>query len=324
MSVNLRVYKLRFKEPVHLGEQGVGLEEVTSFVCHSDTLWSAIVDIWVKMKGEAGTLSEFWNGADPPFLLTSAFPFVDDVLYFPRPLLPIGDILQGVDDVYITKEIKKTAFWPQDVFFSWIQNGNLNAKQLERAVDAAKVLKENIAETVRPRVAIGHAAFRSQIYYTARTYYSEKAGLWFAVDFRRKDIVHDFEAVLELLGDTGLGGLRSIGHGAFSVEKMDVEFPMASNSSSRYILLSLLIPTDSNLFKGSYYAIVERKGWALSSSTKEQGRRKILRMLKEGSVLTVPDEGKVVDVTPEGWPSNLHKVYRYGMGFYFPIQETAK
>lgn len=85
----LSVHRLHFRAGLHLGVRGVNLEE-SGVSLPSDTLFSALVDGWRRLGGDVDAwLTPFLaSPPEPPFLLTSAFPFVGDVRFYPMPVDP--------------------------------------------------------------------------------------------------------------------------------------------------------------------------------------------------------------------------------------------
>lgn len=86
----LSVHRLHFRAGLHLGVRGVNLEE-SGVSLPSDTLFSALVDGWRRLGGDVEAwLAPFLTAQpEPPFLLTSAFPFVGDVRFYPMPVDPV-------------------------------------------------------------------------------------------------------------------------------------------------------------------------------------------------------------------------------------------
>ena len=82
---HLQPISLRFPQGLHLGTRAVNLEEA-GVQLPSDTLFSALVDIWSRTGGNPQAWIEPFKNDDPPFLLTSAFPFARDVRFFPAPV----------------------------------------------------------------------------------------------------------------------------------------------------------------------------------------------------------------------------------------------
>lgn len=82
---HLQPLTLAFPQGLHLGTRAVSLEEAGVHI-PSDTLFAALVDIWSRSGGDpAAWIKPFRNG-EPPFLLTSAFPFAGQVRFFPVPV----------------------------------------------------------------------------------------------------------------------------------------------------------------------------------------------------------------------------------------------
>lgn len=82
---HLQPIELHFPQGLHIGARGVNLEEAGVDV-PSDTLFSALVDTWSRTGGDAELWSRPFRKGTPPFLLTSAFPFVGDVRFYPAPI----------------------------------------------------------------------------------------------------------------------------------------------------------------------------------------------------------------------------------------------
>ena len=81
---NRVTYYLSFRSPLHLGRRGIGLEETEIWI-PADTLFSAICQTWRTFYGEE-SLTDFLTQYETaePFLLTSTFPFVGDIRFFPQ------------------------------------------------------------------------------------------------------------------------------------------------------------------------------------------------------------------------------------------------
>jgi len=92
MSKTIR-YKLKPSGPFHIGGSGIGIEKTWDII-HSDTLFSAIVSAWrslgekIDSNGNMELLTPFFSEpGNPPFKLSSAFPYSKDVLLFPAPMI---------------------------------------------------------------------------------------------------------------------------------------------------------------------------------------------------------------------------------------------
>ncbi len=82
---HLQPVALHFPQGLHVGADGVNLEEAGVDI-PSDTLFSALVDIWSRTGGDADLWTRPFRNGEPPFLLSSAFPFAGEVRFYPAPV----------------------------------------------------------------------------------------------------------------------------------------------------------------------------------------------------------------------------------------------
>ena len=179
-----------------------------------------------------------------------------------------------------------------------------------------------------------------------------RSGLYFLSQFKNTEAQKEFEEILALLGDTGIGSDRTCGQGLFEFSKTDPSliFKNLNNEKSKtgfefssfdslpsdlfsqkgaqshWISLSLFHPSREERGRLSAlreedlnYELIRRGGWIHNSPF----RRKSLFMFTEGSGFkNVPSDvklkGDVTDVTPSGCNLN-HKVFRDGRGFFIRI-----
>jgi CRISPR-associated protein Csm4 len=78
----MNIFKLKFRSALHVDEKGSGSPETASEFIRSDTLSAAISIAWAKLFTE-DRLAVF---SDPPFRISSAFPYIGDILIFPVPV----------------------------------------------------------------------------------------------------------------------------------------------------------------------------------------------------------------------------------------------
>ena len=219
------------------------------------------------------------------------------------------------------------------VWLSHGERGRLRAANLweEPAEKQVRDWWQAGSATRVPRVTVDRETGASAIFHAGRLLFRPGAGL--SVLFRWHDpswrpIV---ERALHLLGDTGIGGERAIGHGQFDVgatEEVDLSIPAGANG---FVTLAPYCPTaaelgtdvrDGVLGEGAAWDLATHGGWmgvpgvALRHAT--------VTMLAEGSALRAPAGvdlatatfGQLLDVTPVGY--DRHRVYRYGYAFPWP------
>lgn len=328
--MNVYLFRLKFKGPVHFGDTGIDLENVHETV-NSDTLFSALINvvkIYYGSKEAEDIIKRFLH--DPPFIVSSLFIYKGDLYFLPRPM----------DDSFISEEIKrskgkdlkKLKWLEKRDFLKWQRRENLTAEDIECMVKKQSEYKEAFMKEIRPRISLDRTTQQSSIYHCGYIYFKEDAGLYGLVSFNDKDFVERFKTILSLLGQTGIGGERTYGCGIFEpvFEPLDSIFiDILRAEVGSYILLSLYHPSKeeegiliNNLL---YYDILRKKGWITSGRNSLPLKRKSVGFITEGSVLKNPLKGSLVDVTPDNPPAGIlsHKVYRYGYAFTAPLKEAG-
>lgn len=346
----------------HLGERGIGLEE-TSLILHSDTLFAALCAVWIMLYGEEA-LSKDLLPPDPeeedwlpPFLLSSAFPFIGSVRFYPRPL--VGGLAEEEPGGSETEQrqlarLKDVELVSEAIFMSLLAGKHLLPQPEDEllhdgmvwvsAQEAAQLRKEFGVRTLEgeqfwsmakvPRVALDVQTSASSIWHFGRVNFrtggwknlQARAGYHFLVRYVDQNFAGRVKAAVRLLGDVGIGGDRSTGHGLFEpVFTVSPAFPVFPDARA-FVTLSLLFPKSEQvsilLGESCRYRLVTRGGW-IGGLLATPLRRKTVRMFAEGSLLTGSIEhrswGKAVDVTPQdaGSLGLAHHVYRFG--FAFPV-----
>ena len=334
MDVSYLVVRLQPLAPFHLGRRGIGLEETETFV-HSDTLFSAICNVWVRCFGRDDLENRFLPSVESNengslFQISSAYPCADDVLFFPKPLstLPV----QNVD----SKKLKHCRFVSEQIFNDLIHGREIAPASQDRIFWLSKTEQDThtqfesdqfhiYRETEVPRVSLDRVTQASNIFYFSQVTFTEGCGLFFLVNLDAS-LRPDFEMAIRVLGDTGIGGDRTAGYGQFEPRFSECTLNVP-DEASQVVTLSLLSPQNqaelSNLLgERSAYELIRRDGWIDSPDGRNYRRRACL-MFAEGSVINRSKNGlmgRLVDVTPTAPEVQLtHSVYRYGIGFPVPI-----
>jgi len=301
--VRVIVFRLTFSTGFHLAPHELGLDETRPTI-PSDTLFSALLWAWIRSGGDpAAWLSPFLSG-NPPFLITSAFPWFEDTLWFPKP--------KGFQP---TPAWKKVAFLPEPVLQRIAKNGG-------RPKEPPKEEKFWEIEQV-PHVTIDRLTNRTNLFYLGRVRFHGKAGLWFGLRWLNHTascgsipFSEAFRRALEELALTGLGGDRSTGFGKFQVEEETREWP-DPDPQGFGLLLSRLWPSDQDLAllpSIRAWRIVEVGGFAETAAG--HVRRQRVRLIEEGSVVPARVRGGLADLTPPEFTA--HRIWRYGLAFLYP------
>lgn len=349
------------KGSFHIGEP-VGIER-QAVLTHipADTLFAALCTAWAQ-GGEDVTalLSYFMPGSAPPLFLTSAFPCLyrhvdgkpQSVLrFYPRPMVKIVASKEAIDAA--GKDLKKAAWVSEQLFQHlcagksvekalgnecfgpggvWVTPEDLledstqrrrNAEPTALRLDAEGRLKPLWKQWDVPRVTLDRVTGASTLYHIGRVTLAENVGLWFAA---RGD-VSLLRGALDRLADSGLGGLRSTGHGAFTWGWTEEDI-QATGNSGYGVTLARYAPCGKDEVRQTLqqphaaYSLVSVGGWCVDDA-QHAWRRQAVRMISEGSVIGIPHAslGQLVDVAPKSVMNR--PVYRYGYAFPMGIAPAA-
>jgi len=312
--------KVKPKSFLHLGERE-GWLEGSKIHIPSDTLFSALCHCHLLLYGEVETFIQAFK-ADPPFLLSSAFPFWDDEYYFP---LPKNQLTRE-------KELKKIKFVNLNLLTRLLSGDSLDdlKEKIEanQNLDCLPRLSKNKETKTRlvpweiedvPRVALSRFNNHpgENYFHFGQVHFTEKAGLFVLVKFQDKTWEPKVRALFNLLADEGIGGDRTAGKGLFHPPEFDyLSIPDLDGANAVYAA-STYFPAENEVeaLAHGYYELELRKGYIFSPANKSYLRRS-LRLFSEGSVLPgLSRLGTLVDITPQIFKA--HPVYRYG--FIFPI-----
>ncbi len=326
----------------HLGREGLD-QEVSSETFPSDSFFAALVAAQIARDGPESAQVIIESAPR----LSSVFPRAGTLLLFPMPRLRVnlGDTLhpgvgkvlkklQYVSPVILDLLLKGAAMdsWlphgGQSSEGALLQDGRVWIARQEikslpvdwHKLDDEALQARRIWQAQRvPRVTIDRVNNSSQIYHVGRTTFAPDCGLWFLADIPRDEGA--FYELLLYLADSGIGGERSAGYGAFKVEPVTPPNLPSAQRAPRVMTLSRYNPTPEEWAAGvlggqASYELVDVGGWLASPGGPAQ-RRKRVRMVEAGSILAapVPITGRVMDVRPEydqsGAPA--HPVYRSGI-----------
>ncbi len=352
-----KIFRLEFgRNLAHFGELGIGMESTNEMI-RSDTLFSGWVGAYVRLFPDKidELIATFKSGKEPPFRLSSTFIYrkVDEnfIYYLPRPYQRPPNFPE--DSLEFAKEYKKLSYLPLSVWQRWYQGeGFTDADKQELIARAKKEETTNrqlenagtfdygkgFQKEKVPKIVVDRTTRNTNIYYVQFVRYqwepngndvNSLTGLYFLAYFPEPNFAKTFSTVLNFLGEEGIGGLRSRGAGQFTV----TEIPILPNSiwhevlnfsgGQRHGLISLFWDNNSDLIseenlKKSSYELLKRSGWIVASPTGSQKRRQSVKMFAEGSVFPFKPEGKLADVTPDGFTA--HPVYRSGISVSLPIK----
>lgn len=331
---NFKAVCIKPTSPSHFGEKGIGIENVTPCP-HSDTIFSAICSAYLQLFGVEELqkmLAQFRE--NPPFLISSAFPYYDGdeakIYFFPKPLVPA--LLE--EEILPIKELKELSLLSESAFKTFIlggveslltklKNGELEIRdKLMLNKDESRTLKvDRLYEVyLRPRNRLRRLDVYSQLYYVGATRYLN-SGMFFLIDLKCQETLHQIIPCLNLLSDEGLGGQRTIGYGRFKYEIRTFSLKDAEDADA-FLTLSLYHPTSGEVdafLKASkkwYFKCITRTGYLQSPLIGSPRLKPPLRMILEGSIIPKIEE-KIFGDFPLVLDEPQHPVYKYG--YAFPI-----
>lgn len=314
-------YRLRFKAPFHVDSRGNDSYEHAETFIRSDTLSAAILSAWALLDPD-GFAERVRN---PPFRLSSAFPFIGEISFLPR---PVDSLAVSLDPAKLrdNKKLKKIQWLSVGLWKAVAGGFRLDDAEAITILGTLATLKtETLADEKlwiveeRPRLAMDRATnshAEELLFHFSRVWLNPMAGLYFLANFDDGQARADFEAALRLLGDEGIGADRTCGNGCFAFERRPNP-GLKSPEGRRAMALSLVNPDPCDCTQGwldeAAYKLVSRGGWIGGTGLRKQR----VRMFAEGSVFQAPLQGRTVDVSPEHAP---HPVYRDGRGFFVALE----
>ncbi len=327
------VVKLNFVTPLHLSGGRMDAYDQSEEVLHSDTIKSALFVMARKLFGD-----EIDQSFLDAFSVSSAMPYYGDEYFFPKPMLRIGN--PQSNDASKGKFIKKLAYFNLPVFEKILSGVPFNL-DIERTDASGRFYfstsghtKEDIlVSQVQQRFAAPKADERDGTpYYVDRIYFTEKAGLYFLIQYHNKEFEAKIKAAIRLLGDEGVGTDRAVGNGQFKPvfgESLSIQAPAHANG---HLNLSLFCPTqvamESHLLQNSAYQLMKRGGYIASPENPRfmTFRKRTIFMFAEGSVFPkgMDMEGKLVDLQPikEKIQGLTHPIWREGRPISIPVNIT--
>lgn len=334
----------------HFGKTGLDENSSlyqTSDIIHSDTLFSALINLCAKAfpKEILPLIDAFRNH----IRISSAYYClqveqngtpVKNIYFLPKP-----DYLELQNrDVAARKKVRKITYVSKTVWEKGLLPEEWKAPQCS-IIDKRFVLHANdlpielsdqietistqitapkIADHLRKRVnniyfqtdlLLGHTTFsRSQL----RAFDLENLSIHPSFYFLIKESLPEsekrvyklLEVLIDLLADEGIGGSISTGCGRLlACEREAFEFKMPQNEDHA-VSMSLISPATSDRLEEIYRGNVVVRG---GRDTAQFGRLKRVKMIKEGAVISKSVEGDIVPIHANG------KFLRYGKAFPIPM-----
>lgn len=317
MSV-YNIIKLRNITPLHISI-GKDFYDTMYDDVLSDMLSAAVASIRVSQKGKTDDVEQFMNS----FNLSSAFPFIGEDLYLPKPM---GRISIGIAEEH-RKKLKKIKYIEKSLFERLYIKGEKVEADKGQMID--DLLLNGVSDTKHfykkqevERVAIPRNEGVDAVpYFYELKYFSTNAGLYCITD-AKGELFEELVDLFGRLGQEGVGSVKNIGCGHFDVETGRIE--LSDVVSSDRLMLSMYIPTREELqsidLEKSAYRMVLRGGYMAGSDNeaRRQSLKRAVYMFESSSIIHCeePLEGRVVNLSNN---YSSHNIYRSGKAFSIPI-----
>ncbi len=305
-------------------------------ILHSDTLFGcvcwAIREVFSESRLE-GLLKRFAAG-DPPFQLSSAFPFRDDesagrTHFYPRPMLQPAELeaSQKLDEAERQKRFRKVKWVTEETLGEFASGAWNEADYYESdtwKADGPQLMAVEVQHNTIDRLSGGTTP--SGQLYSLTEYAVSDGGLYFWLDGETDAV----EGAFGFLEHFGIGGDSSLGKGRFEIEVTDAALPVPTAGADRFMTLSLYAPKASEMAAvrsdGAWYDLTVRKGKVGGPFLRVADFwKKSLTMFATGSTFPM-DEPKAFGHNPivkgiaDGLPFD---VQHYGYAFQIPIKTKA-
>lgn len=325
------VFKLQFQTPLHIG-LGRSAYDSSSSELHSDTLSSALAALKAQHGASASEVFSFMK----QIAVSSAFPYVGDSYYLPRPKSVDQIEIKGRDATEFRKKLKDVQYINSQ---DWSRFLNGEVPQVEESqlhgsflTEVGEDFKAPYRKQVNQRVSVSRSGEDdADPFYFEWMYFDStiNCGLYIIVETSDEKTLTEVQLLLEELGETGLGTDKSVGGGQFKVARSSIELPDIADSNG-YVSLSLFLPSTEELelidMKQSSYGLLLRGGY-MAGSVQEKFRhlwKKSIYMFEAGSSIVSSQQltGQIVDLRPEWNDNKIHPVYRSGKALMIPIKIT--
>jgi len=309
----------------------------------SDTLFGAICWAIRWIEGEPALLDLLTSvdAGDPPFLVTSAFPYAEAegrrTLFLPRPLLPPAPPGHAHTLPVSPKSLRRIR-WVSTGLFDEILAGRMGMAGLAAGLQAGELhvfhgaigrtgeILPRRLETEVDRNGINRlsGAVEKGILFTTRVEAVQGGGYYCVIRPRQAGIAERIATAFRLLADRGIGGDASVGRGHFHVAFGDGEPVSGHPDGEALVTLSLFHPSRDEMghlaanWSRLCYVVEPRRG-RLEQMYAPHRRiwKPVLLYLAEGSIFPPADDREIYGCAP----IVLEEPFRVRQnGFAFPVR----
>ncbi len=281
------LYKLKFTTNVHFGRRTL---DSCNYAFCADTLFSALCNE-ILLLYDQDRLERFCDKVkNGSILFSDAFPYIDNELYLPKPVLYITD---GKDkgDSTLKKVYKNMKYVPLTEWENYLKGTML----VDKAASIGKLGKFEMK--VSAAIKDGEDTMPYRI---ATFSFDEGNGLYIIAAIKNEDDKEFLDEIMESLSYSGIGGRRHSGLGRFELYKFkmpDTLKELLDDRGNNHMSLSICLPKEEELEEGldcATYQLEKRSGFVCSSSYADTLlRKKDMIMFMAGSVFNTEFEGDI-------------------------------
>ncbi len=302
---------------------------ITEPIIYSDTLFSAIVNCYVKLYGDEN-IKEFIEKLNISSVFMGLETEKENVYILPKPYIQPNFLKKENIEREQIKEWKKVKYLSKSIFESLINNREFEyekwsgiaftKEEYNQLIESSKK-EEKEFEKLNFIVKYTETKNALNRYTGASEYLFEKDVLEFQqiegikpfLYFFIENLDTEIEASIKLMVDEGLGAERSTGKGFLDrSEKKDLDL---ENNKNNWINLSLVMPKDmEEVQKVDTYSFITRGGYVFFGYG-TGWRKKRVRMFNIGSTFKEKIEGTNIENNIKLDGIKGKTVYHYGKAF---------
>ncbi|MFK7905016.1 MAG: type III-A CRISPR-associated RAMP protein Csm4 [Chitinophagales bacterium] len=273
----LKIIKLNFNAPLHISK-GKNEYDSSEQLVHSDTLKSAL---YVMAKRLGLKEAESGKGFFDKFALSSAFPYIGEEYFFPKPMVKLPFTLEGLEgkkaqskQAKILKKVKdkkaqskqakilkKLEYIGKSLFEKVLKGEEYEFEKWEVLAKGKMLSNHSQFEPNSQRLERQDRTYKAEQagrvfipplgseeapmpFYMERLHFAENAGLYVVVDAVADFYSETLLPALRLLADEGIGTRRHLGNGTFDLEEAEMTLELPAMGEARHWMnLGLYCPT---------------------------------------------------------------------------------
>lgn len=311
--MNYVTFLLEFPNGYHVSDFRISNSNIK---IHSDVLFSALIHESFLVGGQSKVDQLVKLFEEKNIVITDLFPFIDDQLYIPRPMVTVK---RELEDMEYRKEIKKINFIPENKLHEYLQ-GDFDIEKEKKILndmgefsDSTKIMYKENGD---------HEIFTLKFYK-----FNKNNGLYFIFGYNEEEDLNLFDDLMFSLSCSGIGGKKSIGLGKFfyTYEKIPSALEnRLSKESKKYMLLNTSLPNfdelDENLLENSSYKVVRKGGFItrkIDEKVENNKRKRDMFFFESGSTFEKKYKGNIFRVDID----NPYPIYRYGLSTFLGVDD---